>query len=112
MIDGLSIFALIVLVFVFLFLAYGLIIMHDIPYHIAVKRNHPHQDAIHYAGWVSLFTLHAIWPFLWIWATLYRPERGYGFGGAVGAPADPALGEKLQQLEDRLADLESSKNLS
>jgi hypothetical protein len=108
MIDGLSIFALIVLIFVFLFLAYGLIIMHDIPYHIAVKRNHPHQDAIHYAGWVSLFTLHAIWPFLWIWATLYRPERGYGFGGA----ADPALGEKLQSLENRLAALESPKNPS
>lgn len=108
MIDGLSIFALIVLLFVFLFLAYGLIIMHDIPYHIAVKRNHPHQDAIHYAGWVSLFTLHAIWPFLWIWATLYRPERGYGFGG--GTIADPALGEKLRKLEDRLAELESSNN--
>jgi hypothetical protein len=27
---------------------------------------------------VSLFTLHVIWPFLWIWATLYRPERGWG----------------------------------
>ncbi|WP_250204441.1 DUF3302 domain-containing protein, partial [Escherichia coli] len=35
-------------------------------------------DAIHVAGWVSLFTLHVIWPFLWIWATLYRPERGWG----------------------------------
>jgi hypothetical protein len=34
------------------------------------KRNHPHADAIHTAGWVSLFTLHVIWPFLWIWATL------------------------------------------
>jgi Protein of unknown function (DUF3302) len=109
MIDGLSIFALILLIVVFLVLAYGLIIMHDIPYHIAVKRNHPHQDAIHYAGWVSLFTLHAIWPFLWIWATLYRPERGYGFGGAA---ADPALGEKLKSLEERLAELESNKNPS
>ena len=29
--------------------------------------------------WVSLFTLHVLWPFLWIWATLYRPERGWGF---------------------------------
>ena len=26
------------------------------------RRDHPHQDAIHVAGWVSLFTLHAIWP--------------------------------------------------
>jgi hypothetical protein len=43
--------------------------------HRAKARNHQHQDAIHAAGWVSLFTLHAIWPFLWIWATIYRPER-------------------------------------
>ena len=44
-----------------------------------VMARHPHQDAIHYAGWVSLFTLHAIWPFLWIWATIWRKERGWGF---------------------------------
>ena len=27
-------------------------------------RHHPHADAIHAAGWVSLFTLHVLWPFL------------------------------------------------
>ena len=105
MIDGLSIFALIVLIAVVVIIAYAMIIIHDIPYHIAVKRNHPHQDAIHYGGWISLFTLHAIWPFLWIWATLYRPDRGYGFGGK---PADdPAVAEKLAAIEARLADLEA-----
>ena len=46
-------------------LIYAVIAIHDIPYEIAKHRNHPHQDAIHLAGWVSL---HAIWPFLWIWA--------------------------------------------
>ncbi|MDX7812186.1 DUF3302 domain-containing protein, partial [Aeromonas caviae] len=35
-----------------------MIVIHDIPYEIAKHRNHPHQDAIHVAGWVSLFTLH------------------------------------------------------
>ena len=60
--------------FVFLTLAYGIIAIHDIPYNIAKARNHPHQDAIHAAGWVSLFTLHAICPFLWIWATIDRPD--------------------------------------
>jgi Protein of unknown function (DUF3302) len=76
--------------FVFLTLAYGIIAIHDIPYNIAQARNHPHQDAIHAAGWVSLFTLHAICPFLWIWATIYRPERGYGFSSHVATrePAD------------------------
>lgn len=63
----LNYFALGVLIFVFLVLFYGIIAIHDIPYNMAKKRNHPHADAIHTAGWISLFTLHAIWPFLWIW---------------------------------------------
>ncbi|MED7969543.1 DUF3302 domain-containing protein [Klebsiella pneumoniae] len=51
----LNYFALGVLIFVFLVIFYGIIIIHDIPYLIAKKRNHPHSDAIHVAGWVSLF---------------------------------------------------------
>jgi Protein of unknown function (DUF3302) len=76
-VDFLSYFALLILIFVVLVLSYGMIAIHDIPYHIALKRDHPHQDAIHAAGWISLFTLHAIWPFLWIWATAYHPVGGY-----------------------------------
>jgi Protein of unknown function (DUF3302) len=75
--DFLSWFALIILIFVVLTLAYGMIAIHDIPYNIAKKRDHPHQDAIHAGGWISLFTLHAIWPFLWIWAYSYDPVHGY-----------------------------------
>lgn len=60
----LNYFALGVLIFVFLVIFYGIIAIHDIPYLIAKKRNHPHADAIHTAGWVSLFTLHVIWPFV------------------------------------------------
>ena len=75
--DFLSYFALAILIFVVLTLAYGMIAIHDIPYHMAKARNHPHQDAIHAGGWISLFTLHAIWPFLWIWATAYHPVHGY-----------------------------------
>lgn len=108
--DGLSIFALILLIFIFLTLAYGMIIIHDIPYHLAVKRNHPHQDAIHVGGWISLFTLHAIWPFLWIWATLYRPDRGYGFGGGDAGESD--LGKRLEVIEARLAALEPAAKAS
>jgi hypothetical protein len=72
-------FALFLVFFVVVFFFYAIIAIHDIPYEIAKHRNHPHQDAIHVAGWVSLFTLHAIWPFLWIWSTLYREDRGWGF---------------------------------
>jgi len=71
--------ALVILIFVAITLFYGVIVIHDIPYEIAKKRNHPQQDALHVAGWVSLFTLHILWPFLWIWATLYRKDRGWGF---------------------------------
>ena len=71
---------------------------------IAKKRNHPHQDAIHVAGWVSLMTLHTIWPFLWIWATIYRPERGYGFAAESGETK--TLDTRIADLEARLAVLE------
>lgn len=71
--------ALFLVFFVGIVIFYGIIVIHDIPYEIAVHRNHPHQDALHVAGWVSLFTLHVLWPFLWIWATLYREDRGWGF---------------------------------
>ena len=88
--------ALGILIFAAITLFYGIIVIHDIPYEIAVHRNHPHQDAIHYAGWVSLFTLHAIWPFLWIWSTLYREDRGWGFdasGGTAAVETEPETTE-------------------
>lgn len=92
---ALDYFALGLLFFVGVVMFYGIIVIHDIPYEIAKHRNHPHQDAIHVAGWVSLFTLHVLWPFLWIWATLYRPDRGWGFS------------QRLQKDEDELADRKS-----
>ena len=96
----LNYFALGVLIVVFLIIFYGVIIIHDIPYEIAKKRNHPHADAIHVAGWVSLFTLHVIWPFLWIWATLYRPERGWGMQDTQRIDA---LNQRIIVLENELA---------
>lgn len=97
-------FALGVLIFVVVTLFYAIIAIHDIPYEIAKHRDHPHQDAIHVAGWVSLFTLHALWPFLWIWAMLYRPDRGWGMG-EHSAPESPE-NTALARLEERISDLE------
>ncbi|WP_394391797.1 DUF3302 domain-containing protein [Shewanella woodyi] len=97
-------FALGVIFFVAIFLFYGVIVIHDIPYEIAKKRNHPQQDALHVAGWVSLFTLHAIWPFLWIWATLYREDRGWGFNAVV--ERELALEDEVKQLNETVAKLE------
>lgn len=117
-------FALFLLVFVSLVIFYGVIAIHDIPYEIAKRRNHPQQDALHVAGWISLFTLHAIWPFLWVWATLYREDRGWGFGAhtpanhdrishthnAVGSEPIAELQQQLQLIQDRLDTLETRLN--
>ncbi len=96
--------ALVIMIIVVLVMFYGIIAIHDIPYEISVKRNHPHQDVIHVAGWVSMFTLHALWPFLWIWAMLYREDRGWGM---ETAGADDTLGDRLEAIEARLAELET-----
>jgi hypothetical protein len=103
-------FALGILFFVVIVVFYGIIVIHDIPYEIAERRNHPHQDAIHVAGWISLFTLHVIWPFLWIWATLYREDRGWGFSQTrvaegTGEPLD--VSEQLTDIFTRLEHLEA-----
>lgn len=99
-------FTLVVMIVVFLILVYAAIYIHDIPYEMAKKRNHPHQDAIHVGGWLSLLTLHAIWPFLWIWATLYKPGTGYAFSGD-GSADIKKLQNTITDLQQRIAKLES-----
>jgi hypothetical protein len=101
----LNYFALGLLIFVVITLFYGIIAIHDVPYEIAHRRDHPHQDAIHVAGWVSLFTLHVLWPFLWIWAMLYRPERGWGF--SHGTAGEATYSDKLDDLLRRVQELEA-----
>jgi len=104
---NLEMLALGMMIFVGITIFYMIIAVHDIPYEMAKKRNHPHLDAIHVAGWVSMFTLHAIWPFLWIWATLYRQDQGYGFSS--GDEKSGEMAKKLSLIEDRLAVLEKTK---
>lgn len=104
--------ALGVLTTVSIVLIYAIIYIHDIPYEMAKKRNHPHRDAIHVAGWVSLFLMHTIWPFLWIWAYLYKPGEGWGAETVKVEPSDEfkanlkkieALEQKVEELEKRLS---------
>jgi Protein of unknown function (DUF3302) len=85
---------------------YGLIAVWGIPYQIAKSRNHPHQDAIAAATWVSLLTLGVLWPFLWIWALIYRPERGWGL--STEDPT-PTLAASVARLEQRLEALERAQ---
>jgi hypothetical protein len=86
--------ALLLLVLIVTLVVYGAVAVWSIPHEIAKGRNHPHQDAIGAATWVSLFTLGALWPFLWIWAMAYRPDRGW------------RLSTGSRGLEERVAALE------
>ncbi len=70
----LDLVALGILLFIAASLLFGAVAIVGIPHKIAAERNHPHQDAIYFAGWVSLFTLHAFWPLLWIWSAAYRED--------------------------------------
>jgi len=102
--------SLFLLVFILLSFFYAVIGLCDVPYQIAKKRNHPQQDAIHVAGWVSLLTLHLIWPFLWIWATLYRPDTGWGLPSSKGQEntVSQSLEQQLSQLQNRFDKLEQT----
>lgn len=99
--------ALCLIFFVLIMLVYAVIAIHDIPYRIARARRHPHQDAIHAAGWVSAATLHVAWPFLWIWAMAYRADRGWGFAPSGAVQAD--LAATVARLETRVMELEDRR---
>ena len=92
-------------IFVICIIFYGIIAIHDIPASIAKKHNHPHTDAIEAAGWVSLFMLHALWPFLWIWAFYYKPEVE-----EKKVPETVKLQLEIERLNKRLAAIEQSES--
>jgi len=87
---------------------YTFIYIHDIPYKLALKNNHPQAHAIHVACWLSLFTLHAIWPIVFIWSII---EHG---PIPVTLRNDGAAGEGVQDrlaaLEKRIRELEGRKS--
>jgi len=92
-------------IFVICIIFYGIIAIHDIPASIAKKHNHPHTDAIEAAGWVSLFMLHALWPFLWIWAFYYKPEVE-----EKKVPETVKLQLEIERLNKRLVAIEQSES--
>ena len=99
----LNYFSLVILCIGLTLMFYAFIYIHDIPYSIAKKRKHPQAEAIHYACWLSLFTLHAIWPIVFIWALIDHkpiPVR------IAGGEADAGMQEKLAALENRIRELE------
>ena len=97
--------ALIMLLLSVTALSYLFIFIHDIPHRIAKKRNHPQAEAIHYACWLSLFTLHAIWPLVFLWA-VSNPDTSLKVH-VDGVGETPAAGQNVAALEARIAHLES-----
>jgi hypothetical protein len=82
---------------------YTFIYIHELPYEAAKHRNHPQQDAIYVACWLSLFTLHAIWPLVFLWALSYRdPSQGTSASPQLAGSTD----DRLLELERRLKKIE------
>lgn len=82
---------------------YTFIYIHDIPYQIAKKRNHPQTEAIHLACWLSLFTLHAMWPIVFVWAMMKPKPIAVSIG--IDDERDRALRSEIAGLRSELADV-------
>jgi len=112
--------ALAILVIMIVVLVYVFVWIHDIPYMLAKKRNHPNLHAIHIACWLSLFTLHALWPFVFLWAIVQKPRLevvvvdgdgkagggGLAGGSAGGSTESAALRKTIGELQQRIEALE------
>lgn len=96
--------ALILLLIVLVLVFYTFIYLHELPYEVAKHRNHPQQDAIYLACWLSLFTLHAIWPIVFIWAISKREPLKVAITGE--APPDGEWTRRFGDLEQRLQRIE------
>lgn len=86
---------------------YLFIYIHDLPHKIAKQREHPHEEAIHVACWLSLFTLHAMWPLVFTWAVSHKkdPDKQIVPGGQPDANSELTL--RLAGIEQRLQKLET-----
>jgi hypothetical protein len=83
---------------------YTFIYIHDIPYQIAKKRDHEQKEAIHLACWLSLFTLHAIWPIVFIWAVM-KPRP---LSVKIEEGDKSLIDQRFQALEAQVAEIKKS----
>ncbi len=80
---------------------YVFIYIHDLPHTIAKGREHPHEEAIHVACWLSLATLHAMWPIVFLWAVAHKKGQPHLTLVSAGGTTDE-LARRLAALEERL----------
>jgi hypothetical protein len=50
--------------------------------------------------------MHVIWPFLWIWAYLYKPGEGWGME-KVAIEESPETKEEIEALKNKIETLEA-----
>ena len=99
--DGLDIFALIVLLVIGGVAVLLAVVLGGLPGKIARQRNHPQGDAIAVCGWLGLVT-GILWAVALVWA----------FWRSLGGETQPTGGElaklkrTIQQLEERVAALD------
>ena len=94
--------ALVVLFFSASVLLYAFWKLHEVPYHVAVKRGHPHAHGILAACLISLLTGGLIWPLTLIWAYTGVPKVNLveSQAGAAPPPETPAtVGESEEETK-------------
>lgn len=91
---------------------YVLLYIHDIPHRIAKQRNHPQAEAIHVACWLSLFTLHALWPLVFMWAVSNKQALSVTLGeGGVKTASGESQSAQLAPLLARLESIEQKTKM-
>jgi hypothetical protein len=100
--------ALLMIFVSFVLVFYTFIYIHDLPHKIAKARDHPHEEAIHVACWLSLFTLHAMWPLVFTWAVSHKKQPHPTPAPAAGPGPNGELSDRLAVLEERLRKLEGA----
>jgi|SRR5688572_15778927 hypothetical protein len=108
----LSYLSLAILLIGLMLVFYTFIYIHDIPYEQAKKRNHPQAEAIHVACWLSLFTLHAIWPLVFLWAVVKPRPLSVAIERGGSISPDTAGHERIAALEERLRRIEELKSVT
>ena len=96
--DGLDIFALIVIAILLALVIWLVVLFGSMPGNIARKRNHPQAEAITALGWVGIITLGASWLVAIVWA--YNTPR-------ETEDSDAKLKKRVESLEDQIRQLQA-----
>jgi hypothetical protein len=89
---------------------YTFIYIHELPHKFAEARDHPHSEAIFFACWLSLFTLHAIWPIVFIWAVAHKKKREAAMEPFPPPGVNGEVTNRIAVLEERLRKLEGTSH--